>query len=79
MQYIEITKLLHYYGPQSINQIGSFSNNLDPVPLKQAIEFLLESKIISEEKTDVYLTYTVTKRAIGILTFFKITPSRATI
>jgi hypothetical protein len=78
-QYIEITKLLMEYGPQTISQISSFFRNLNSADLERVLDFLSESKIITRESTDVNLRYAVTERGIGVLTFFKVKPSRPTI
>jgi hypothetical protein len=77
MQYIEITQLLNEYGPQTINQMSSSLRNLNPIVLKQALDFLSESKIITGETTGANLTYVVTKRGFRVLAFFKIKPSRS--
>ncbi len=77
--YIDIIKFLLEYGPQTNIQINSFLRNLPPVVLKNAIDFLSKNKIISEETTGANLSYSITERGIGILTFFKVKPSNATI
>ena len=79
MQYIKITKLLMEYGPQTISQISSFFRDLSSVDLERALDFLTESKIITRESTNVNLSYAITESGIGVLTFFKVKPSRPTI
>ena len=79
MQYIEITQLLNEYGPQTINQMSSSLRNLNPIFLKQALDFLSENKIITGKTTGVNLTYVITKRGFRVLVFFKVNPSRATL
>ncbi len=79
MQYIKITKLLMEYGPQTISQISSFFRDLSSVDLERALDFLTESKIITRESTNVNLSYAITENGIGVLTFFKVKPSRQTI
>lgn len=77
MQYIEITQLLNEYGPQTINQMSSSLSDLNPIVLKQALNFFSESKIISGKTTGANLRYELTERGVGVLTFFKVKPSRA--
>jgi predicted transcriptional regulator len=79
MQYIEITQLLNEYGPQTINQVSSSLRNLNPIVLKQALDFLSETKVIAGKTTGANLTYVLTKRGFRVLAFFKIKPSRATL
>jgi DNA-binding HxlR family transcriptional regulator len=76
MQYIEITQLLNEYGPQTINQMSSSMRNLNPIALKQALDFLSKSKIIEGETMGANLRYALTERGIGVLTFFKVKPSK---
>jgi DNA-binding HxlR family transcriptional regulator len=75
MEYVEIPKLLMKYGPQSISQIKSSTRNLNPQYLEHNLNFLLENKIITQEKTGVDLIYSITERGIGLLDFFKVKPS----
>ena len=79
MQYVEITQLLNEYGPQTINQMSSSLRNLNPIVLKQALDFLSETKIINGKTTSANLTYVITKHGFRVLAFFKVKPSRATL
>ncbi len=79
MQYIEITKFLMEYGPQTISQISSFFKNLKSADLERVLNFLFENKIITRETTDANRTYAITERGIGVLTFFKVKHSTPTI
>ncbi len=63
------------YGPYTNSQINSFFRNLNSVFLKNAVDFLLENNIISEEATGANRSYAITEHGIGILTFFKVKPS----
>lgn len=67
------------YGPQPFSQLSSFMRNRIPTDLKQNFDFLSESKIITEEPAGANLNYSITNRGVGVLTFFKVKPSRATI
>ena len=79
MQYIEIIKLLMEFGPQTMNQMSSFFGNHNTVDLEHVLDFLSESKIITRKSTGANLSYAITDRGIGILTFFNVNPSRATV
>ncbi len=50
--------------------------NLNPIVLKQALDFLSESKIIIGETTGANMRYVLTERGVGVLTFFKVKPSK---
>jgi hypothetical protein len=78
-QYINITKLLMDCGPQTINQISSLLRNRNQVVLKQDLDFLSDSKILTEEPIGANLSYAITERGVGVLTFFEVKTSRATI
>ena len=77
-QYIKIIQHLNEYGAQSIDQMSSSLGNLSPNVLKQAVAFLTENKIIGEV-TGTDPSYEITKRVIGVLTYFNVKPSRTTI
>jgi hypothetical protein len=79
MQYMEIIQLLNEYGPQTINQMSSSLRNLNPLVLKQALDFLSDSKIITGETTGSNASYVIAERGVGVLAFFKVKPSTATI
>jgi hypothetical protein len=74
MQYIEITQLLNEYGPQTINQMSSSLRNLNLIVLKQALDFLSETKIITGKTTNANLTYVIAKRGFRVLIFFNVKP-----
>ena len=67
------------YGPQTISQLSSFFRNLNPVDLEHVLDFLSQSKIITQESTGANLRYAITELGVGILEFFKVKPSRAII
>ena len=79
MQYVDITKLLMEFGPQTISQISSVLRNQTPDSLKRDLDFLSENKIVTQEPTGENLSYAIGERGVGLLTYFKIKPSRATI
>ena len=75
--YIYITKLLVESGPQTFNGISSLTGNLNYDSLKQDLTFLSSIGAIEENTRDE--TYSISDSGIGVLHFFRITPSKETI
>ena len=75
--YIYIAKLLVESGPQTFNGISSLTGNLNYDSLKQDLTFLLGIGAIEENTRDE--TYSISDSGIGVLHFFRITPSKETI
>jgi hypothetical protein len=73
-QYVDITKLLMEYGPQTISQIRSVLKNQNPDSLKHDLDFLSENKILTKGPTEENLSYAIGERGFGLLTYFKIKP-----
>ncbi len=79
MHYVKITKLLMENNNQTINQINSFFADHTPTKLRKDLDFLSENKILTKTPTGENQRYTIAKQGIGLLTFFKIRPSKSSI
>jgi hypothetical protein len=75
--YIYIAKLLLESRPKTFNEISALIGNLNYDSLKQDLNFLSSIGVIKENTRDE--TYSIADSGIGVLHFFRITPSKETI
>ena len=75
--YIYIAKLLVESGPQTFNEISALTGNSNYHSLIRDLNFLSSIGAIKENTRDE--TYSIADSGIGVLHFFKITPSKETI
>ena len=75
--YINITKLLNEYGPQTFTEINSYFQNYDKTLLKRKIGFLKDAGLIKYDPTNHL--YEIDDPGVKVLSFFRIMPSKETI
>jgi len=76
-RYIDIIKSLRENGPQTLNQISTFLNDIDNTLLREELNFLLKIEIIKQNT--ISQKYSIAVQGINLLVFFKIMPSKETV
>lgn len=76
-RYVDITRSLRENGPQTLNQISTFLNDIDNTLLREELNFLLKIEIIKQNT--ISQKYSIAVQGINLLVFFKIMPSKETV
>ncbi len=72
--YINIAKAIAESGPLTLNELTSLLK-VNPSLLEQPLNFLVREGMISEKDASPTPTYSIAKRGVRVLRYFKVLPS----